>query len=81
MVRAVRLTGAFARVPRREFVHCSGWPDRTPFTALRARRQADPGWQVHDLVTAHHAMREDPQAVAALLLGESVVRRTPRCAA
>lgn len=34
------------------------------------RLQADPGWQVHDLPTAHNAMREAPDAVAALLLDE-----------
>ncbi|MBW8482319.1 alpha/beta fold hydrolase [Actinomadura parmotrematis] len=65
--QAIRLTGAAAEVPRREFVHCSGWPDRTPFAELRARLQADPGWRVHDLPTGHNAMREAPEAVAALL--------------
>lgn len=68
-LQAVRLTGTLARVPRREFVYCSGWEDRTPFAGLRTRLQADPGWQVHDLPTGHDAMHEDPEAVAALLLG------------
>lgn len=68
-LQAVRLTGALDRVPRREFVHCSGWEDRTPFAGLRTRLQADPGWRVHDLPTGHDAMHEDPEAVAALLLG------------
>jgi pimeloyl-ACP methyl ester carboxylesterase len=67
LVQAVRLTGAVERVPRREFVHCSGWPDGTPFTGLRARLGADPAWRVHDLPTGHNAMREDPAAVAGLL--------------
>ncbi|MGW2380170.1 alpha/beta fold hydrolase [Streptomyces sp. NPDC001658] len=66
-LQTIRLTGAVAQVPRREFVYCSGWEDRTPFTALRTRLRADPGWQVHDLPTAHNAMREAPEAVAALL--------------
>ncbi|GAA2210241.1 alpha/beta fold hydrolase [Nonomuraea monospora] len=68
-LQTVRLTGALARIPRREFVYCSGWEDRTPFADLRARLGADPDWQVHDLPTGHNAMREDPEAVAALLLG------------
>ncbi|MFG2051688.1 hypothetical protein ACGFIW_30185 [Micromonospora sp. NPDC048935] len=55
------------RTPR-EFVYCSGW-DRTPFADLRARLSTEPGWQVHDLPTGHDAMREAPDAVAALLLG------------
>lgn len=67
-VQAARLTGAVDRVPRREFVYCAGWEDRTPFAALRTRLAADPGWQVHELPTGHDAMREAPDAVAALLL-------------
>lgn len=69
-LQSIRLTGALARVPRREFVHCSGWEDRTPFTGLRTRLLADPGWRVHDLPTGHDAMHEAPEAVAALLLGD-----------
>jgi hypothetical protein len=69
-MQTVRLTGAAAQVPRREFIYCSGWEDRTPFAELRARLEADPEWLVHDLPTAHNAMREDPEAVATLLLGE-----------
>ncbi|GGK63701.1 hypothetical protein Sme01_05960 [Sphaerisporangium melleum] len=69
-LQAIRLTGAVAQVPRKEFVYCSGWEDRTPFAALRTRLQADPGWQVHDLPTGHDAMHEAPEAVAALLLAE-----------
>ncbi|MEV5964697.1 alpha/beta fold hydrolase [Kribbella sp. NPDC051952] len=69
-LQTIRLTGAAAQVPRREFVYCSGWEDRTPFAELRTRLQADPEWQVHDLPTAHNAMNEAPEAVAALLLDE-----------
>jgi pimeloyl-ACP methyl ester carboxylesterase len=69
-LQRIRLTGGQDRVPRREFVYCSGWEDRTPFADLRTRLQADPGWQVHDLPTGHDAMHEDPEAVAALLLDE-----------
>ncbi|MGW5753663.1 hypothetical protein [Nocardia rhamnosiphila] len=67
LVQMVRLTGAVDQVRRREFVYCSGWEDRTPFTGLRTRLRADPDWQVHDLPTGHDAMREAPEAVAGLL--------------
>ena len=70
VMQEVRLTGAVTQVPRREFIYCSGWEDRTPFSELRARLAADPKWLVHDLPTTHNAMREDPEAVATLLLGE-----------
>ncbi|MBD2894844.1 hypothetical protein amrb99_37730 [Actinomadura sp. RB99] len=69
-LQAARLTGALDRIPCREFVYCSGWEDRTPFAELRGRLLADPGWRVHDLPTGHDAMREAPEAVAALLLDE-----------
>nr|WP_202485248.1 alpha/beta fold hydrolase [Streptomyces sp. SID4985] len=69
-LQTVRLSGALDRIPRREFVYCSGWEDRTPFAALRTRLQADPEWRVHDLPTGHDAMHEAPEAVAALLLGD-----------
>jgi pimeloyl-ACP methyl ester carboxylesterase len=67
LVQSIRLTGAAGLVPRRDFIYCSGWEDGTPFAGLRTRLQADPGWHVHDLPTAHNAMREAPSAVADLL--------------
>jgi hypothetical protein len=67
-VQSIRLTGVADRVPRRDFIYCSGWEDATPFAGLRARLEADPGWRVRDIPTAHNAMREAPDAVAALLL-------------
>ncbi|MGV9298528.1 alpha/beta fold hydrolase [Amycolatopsis sp. NPDC003676] len=66
LLQTIRLTGEFAKVPRREFVYCSGW-EGTPFTELRNRLEADPDWLVHVLPTAHNAMREDPEGVAKLL--------------
>lgn len=68
-LQTIRLTGTLAQIPRREFIYCSGWEDRTPFAELRARLQADPDWTIHDLPTGHDAMHEAPEAVAALLLG------------
>jgi pimeloyl-ACP methyl ester carboxylesterase len=68
LVQTIRLTGAVDRVPRRDFVYCSGWADATPFAALRARLEADPGWHVHDIPTAHNAMREDPRSVVDMLI-------------
>ncbi|MFF0157433.1 alpha/beta fold hydrolase [Streptomyces sp. NPDC005263] len=68
-LQAIRLTGAAAKVPRREFIFCSGW-DGTPFADQRTRLESDPGWRVHDLPTGHDAMHEASEAVAALLLGE-----------
>lgn len=67
--QTARLTGAVEKVPRREFIYCSGWEDRTPFAALRDRLQADPEWRVYDIPTGHNAMREAPGAVADLLTG------------
>lgn len=67
LLQTVRLSGASDSSLRRDFVFCSRW-EGSPFAALRARLSADPGWRVHDLPTAHNAMREAPEEVAALLL-------------
>lgn len=67
LVQSIRLTGALAQVPCREFIYCSGW-EGTPYAELRTRLEADPEWQVHELPTAHNAMREAPEAVAELLI-------------
>jgi pimeloyl-ACP methyl ester carboxylesterase len=79
LVQQIRLTGAVDQVPERDFVYCSGWED-TPFTDLRARLGADARWRVHDLPTAHNAMREAPAAVAAILLGGSSPDECPQWA-
>ncbi|MFE5480258.1 alpha/beta fold hydrolase [Nocardia sp. NPDC056541] len=68
LVQSIRLTGAVDRIPRRDFIYCSGWEDDTPFAGLRARLRAAPGWHVHDIPSGHNAMREAPGAVADLLL-------------
>lgn len=70
LVQKIRLTGAVDRVPRRDFIYCSGWEDGTPFAGLRARLDSDPGWQVYDIPTAHNAMREAPEAIAKLLIDQ-----------
>jgi pimeloyl-ACP methyl ester carboxylesterase len=71
-LQAIRLTGPATRVPRREFIYCSGWEHQTPFADLRTRLAADPGWQVHDLPTRHDAMHEAPEAVAGILLTDAL---------
>ncbi len=68
LVQRIRLTGAVDRIPRRDFLYCSGWEAETPFAALRSRLEADPGWHVHDIPVGHNAMREAPNVVADLLL-------------
>lgn len=70
LVQKVRLTGAAERIPRRDFIYCSGWEDGTPFAGLRARLQADPNWRVREIPTGHNAMREAPETVAELLLDQ-----------
>lgn len=72
----IRLTGAVGMVPRRDYVYCSGW-EGTPFTHVRDRLINDPGWRVYDLATAHNAMRQAPDAVAALLLDRDHPAATP----
>lgn len=68
-MQEIRLTGEVDRIPRRDFVYCSGWEEQTPFAGLRTRLEADPAWQVHVVPTGHDVMHEAPEAVADLLLG------------
>jgi pimeloyl-ACP methyl ester carboxylesterase len=71
LVQSIRLTGLVDRVPGRDFIYCTGWPDGTPFAGLRTQLAADPGWHVFDIPTAHNAMRDAPSAIAKLLTGQS----------
>ncbi|MGW6137324.1 alpha/beta fold hydrolase [Streptomyces sp. NPDC055140] len=34
-LQTIRLTDTLAQVPRREFIYCSGWEDRSPFAVRR----------------------------------------------
>lgn len=70
-LQTIRLTGPLAQPARREFIYCSGW-DGTPFAELHTQLKANPDWHVHDLPTGHDPMHEDPDAVAALLLGRVI---------
>jgi pimeloyl-ACP methyl ester carboxylesterase len=66
-LQAIRLTGAGDRVPRRDFVYCSGW-EGTPFTQTYERLRDDPAWRVHEAPFGHDLPKLAPEAVAAILL-------------
>lgn len=54
-------------VAHRSFIYCSGVPFGL-FDGYAAAARDDPAWHFHDLPTAHDAMIEAPDALAAILL-------------
>lgn len=67
-VQSIRLTGAWRRVRRREFLYLSGWSG-SPFTGLCQRLAADDQWLTHTLPVGHNVMADAPDELAAILLG------------
>jgi pimeloyl-ACP methyl ester carboxylesterase len=65
-LQQVRLTGAWQRVRRREFLYLSDWA--TPFTAQYQRLAADPTWVTHTLPIGHDVMTHGLDELTATLL-------------
>lgn len=72
MTQAVRLTGAWQRVPRKHFVYLSGWRG-SPFPGVHRRLRDDPGWTTHELPVSHNVMADAPDALLDILLGAAGV--------
>jgi pimeloyl-ACP methyl ester carboxylesterase len=66
-VQAIRVTGAWRRIRRREFLYLSGWSG-TPFTAQYHRLSDDPEWITHALPVGHNVMADAPDELTELLL-------------
>jgi pimeloyl-ACP methyl ester carboxylesterase len=66
-LQAIRLTGAWQQVSRREFVYLSNWA--TPFTAQYERLADDPGWVTHTLPIGHDIVAEGLDELTGILLG------------
>ena len=63
----VRMRGAAAALPR-TFVRCTS-PPHPAIAASAERVLAEPGWRIAEIAAGHSAPRENPPAVAALLVG------------
>ena len=63
----LRLTGAFARVPRRTFIKAAAHVP-SPFDAGFERLKRDPAWHVHSLPCGHDVMVDLPDELATLLI-------------
>jgi pimeloyl-ACP methyl ester carboxylesterase len=68
VVQAIRLTGAWRQIPRREFIYLSGWSG-TPFTGLYQRLAADPEWVTHSLPVGHNIIADAFDELTEILLG------------
>lgn len=67
LIEAVKLRGAEAKVPRREYVYATGWQP-TPFTRFRDAVCGDPAWTLHEWDAGHDLMNDQPEKLLALLL-------------
>jgi len=66
-LQAVRLTGAWQRVPRKIYVGAHGWAG-SPFLELFQRLQRDPDWTTVSLDCGHSIPRLAPERAVAVLL-------------
>jgi hypothetical protein len=68
LLEAVHLTGEEAKVPRRAYVFANAWQP-TPFPRFRDRAAAESGWDLHELVSGHDVMADQPEALLKIVLG------------
>ena len=71
LVQRIRLTGAWAAVPRKTYVAAAGWPGglpASPFAPTARRIAADPAWDYHEWPTRHNVLHEGPHRLLELLL-------------
>lgn len=69
-VERIRLTGAHLRPGRQTYLYADGWGP-SPFTKFHDKLLGKPGWTVHRTHTGHHAMLDDPEGFADLLLAHA----------
>jgi len=67
LVDKLRVSGAFARVPRNVFIGVS-IGEKSFFEAIRKRYAGDPAWRMHRLDCGHEAMIDRPDALATILM-------------
>ncbi|MGN9788585.1 alpha/beta fold hydrolase [Nonomuraea sp. ZG12] len=70
LLQPLRLTGDLGHIRRREYVYAAGWDGPSPFTPVYRRLRADPSWRTHALDSGHNLMRDAPQDLVRILLGD-----------
>jgi pimeloyl-ACP methyl ester carboxylesterase len=68
LLQPLRLTGDLAHIRRRIYVYAAGWDGESPFTPVYERLRNEPAWTTHALAGGHNLMRDEPQALAKILL-------------
>lgn len=71
LMQAVRLDGPVDRFPNKDYVYATGWDGESPFAELFARLSATPGWHTHAVDSGHNVMRDAPDALLKVLLGNA----------
>ncbi|MDE2597376.1 MAG: alpha/beta hydrolase [Sphingomonadales bacterium] len=68
LIEPVHFTGEEAKIPRRSYIYATGYQP-TPFTRFRDTVAGDAGWDLHELDSTHDVMRDQPEALLAIMLG------------
>ena len=66
-VERIRLQGNHLKVKKRTYIYADGWSP-SPFTRFYDKLKSTPGWFVFTVNTGHHAMLDDPEGFAKMLL-------------
>lgn len=67
LLQAIRLTGAWRRVPRKIYVTALDWPGESPMAGSAARARQDPGFETHEWDARHNVMADGPDRVFSLI--------------
>ncbi|SHF80177.1 alpha/beta fold hydrolase [Streptoalloteichus hindustanus] len=67
VLQRIRLTGAWERVPRRHYIHLSGFHG-TPLIPTYERLRQDPAWTVHNLPVGHNILATAPEEFLKIML-------------
>ncbi|WP_158887406.1 alpha/beta fold hydrolase [Amycolatopsis anabasis] len=73
-LQRIRLTGAAARIRRRDFVYLAAF-EETPFAGTFERLRNDPAWHVHSLPYGHNIIGEAPDELLRILLAAAQSNR------
>ncbi|MCF2526521.1 alpha/beta fold hydrolase [Yinghuangia soli] len=71
LMQAIRLTGTLDRFGQKDYVYATGWPTESPFKVTYERLAADPAWRARAVDSGHNVMRDAPDELLKVLLGNA----------
>ncbi|MFM5949667.1 MAG: alpha/beta fold hydrolase [Novosphingobium sp.] len=71
LIEGVRFTGAEQQVGRRVYIFANNWQP-TPFRRFFDQVRSDGGWEVHEAVSGHDVMSDQPEQLLKIVLAAAV---------